>query len=118
MKINIKDKEFELHYSMRMFIIYENIMGSGLDINNLSTYTAVITLLYAAISSSIQYYKLGIELSFDDYMNWLDEDPATRIQEFTNWFLNHMNEQSEKIDKIVEEKTSNKDNSEDKKSKN
>ena len=57
MKIKFRDKELDLHYSNRMFIIYENIMGKGVSFEEQS-YTAVITLLYGALIGTLKYNNM------------------------------------------------------------
>lgn len=86
MKVNIKGKEFELHYSMRMYILYENIMGKSLSNGVQGTTTSMIVLMYCAILASIQYHKLNISLSYDDFMDWLDEQDASVFADFGKWF--------------------------------
>lgn len=91
MKINIKDIDLELHYSMRMYILYENILGKALNFENASSYTSVIVLFYSAIMASIQSKKLDITLTYDEYMDWLDEQNAQELlAEFSSWFASHV----------------------------
>ena len=91
MKINIKDTDLELHYSMRMYILYENILGKALNFENASSYTSVIVLFYSAIIASFQYKKLDITLTYDEYMDWLDEhNPQELLSEFSSWFASHI----------------------------
>lgn len=109
MKINFKDKELELHYSMRIYIIYENIMGKGLGFDQLQSYTAVISLFYAAVVASLQYNKMDSNVTYDEFIDWLDNDSALKIKEFTEWFMSHVLAQADKVDekqeKILAEKS-------------
>ena len=108
MKILFRGKELDLHYSMRIYIIYENIMGKGLGFDELQSYTAVISLFYAAVVASLQYNKMDSNVTYDEFINWLDEDSAPRIQEFTNWFVGCVNAQADKVDEVVNKDTANK----------
>ena len=103
MKIKFRDNEVELHYSMRIYIIYENIMGKGLGFEQLQSYTAVISLFYAALVASLQYHKMDSNVTYDEFINWLDEDSAPRIKEFTEWFMSHVLAQSDKVDEKQEQ---------------
>lgn len=101
MKINFRGQDLELHYGMRIYIIYENIMGKGLGFDELQSYTAVISLFYAALVATLQYNKLDSNVTYDEFINWLDEDSGVRIQEFTNWFVSCVNAQADKVDEKV-----------------
>ena len=104
MKINIKDIDLELHYSMRMYILYENILGKALNFENASSYTSVIVLFYSAIMATIQHKKLDITLTYDEYMDWLDEQNAQEIlAEFSSWFASHITTNSDLNDIKKEE---------------
>ena len=105
MKITFREQELELHYGMRIYIIYENIMGKALGFEELQSYTALVSLFYAAVVATLQYNKLDSNVTYDEFINWLDEDSAVRIQEFTNWFVSCVNAQADKVDEKV-----NKDN--------
>ena len=104
MKIIFREQELELHYSMRIYIIYENIMGKGLGFEQLQSYTAVISLFYAAIVASLQYHKMDSNVTYDEFIDWLDTDSALKIKEFTEWFMSHVLSQSDKVDELQEKK--------------
>lgn len=87
MKITIKNKELELHYSMRMYILYENITGKSLSFENMSSYTSLIVLFYCAIIATIQRNRIDMTISYDEFMDWLDEqNGATIMKDFSDWF--------------------------------
>lgn len=87
MKIKIKNKEIELHYSMRMYILYENITGKSLSFENMSSYTSLIVLFYSAIVATIQRNHINMTISYDEFMDWLDEqNGATIMKDFSDWF--------------------------------
>lgn len=105
MKINIKGKEFELHYSMRMYILYENILGKSIDSESTSSYTSIIALLFSAIMSSIHYYKLNISLSYDEFMDWMDSQNSTKlINDFSRWFVENITANAGLKDVVENEK--------------
>ena len=118
MKINFRDQEFDLHYGMRIYIIYENIMGKGLGFEELQSYTSVISLFYAAVVSSLQYNKLDSNVSYDEFIDWLDEDSAVKIKDFTQWFMSNVTAQSDKIDEAYEKELKETKSSKSSKSKN
>jgi len=86
MKVKIKGKEFELHYSMRMYILYENIMGKNLNVIEQGTTTSLIILMYCAVVASMQYHRINEHVAYEEFMDWLDEQPPTVFAEFGNWF--------------------------------
>lgn len=91
MKIKIKDIELDLHYSMRMYIIYENIMGKSLNFENASSYTSLIVLLYSSIIATIQKNKLDITITYDEFMDWLDTQNAQKVMtDFSEWFTSQL----------------------------
>lgn len=85
MKINIKGKELELHYSMRIHILYENIMNQSLSAVQGNT-TSLVILMYCAIMASIQKAKLNLTVNYDEFMDWLDEQNPEIFGEFSKWF--------------------------------
>lgn len=99
MIVNIKGNEIELRYSFRSMMIYEKIVGESFQPNGI---TEIIVYLYSTILSS----KKGIDLSFDDFVDWLDENPNA-INDFNDWllsvmakngYINQKNENGEVID--------------------
>ena len=91
MKIKIKNQELELAYSMRTYILFENIQGQSLSFENLNSYTSLIVLFYSAIVATIQKRKLDITLSYDEFIDWLDDNNGENmIKEFSNWFTTQL----------------------------
>ena len=91
MKINIKNQELELAYTMRTYILFENIQGQSLSFENLNSYTSLIVLFYSAIVATIQKRKLDISISYDEFIDWLDENNGENmIKEFSNWFTTQL----------------------------
>ena len=88
MKITLDNKEFELRYSMRMFIIYENIMKKSLNFKDLVNYTNLITLFYSAVFCTAKYNKVQFDPTFDGFINWVDDNGGERLlEEFAQWMV-------------------------------
>lgn len=85
MKVNIKGREIELHYSMRIHILYENVMNQSLSAVQNKT-TSLVVLMYCAIVASIQKARLDLPLSYEDFMDWIDEQGPDIFSEFSKWF--------------------------------
>lgn len=105
MKINIKGKELELHYSMRIHILYENIMNQSLSAVQGNT-TSLVVLMYCAIMASIQKVRMNLTVSYDEFMDWLDEQKPDIFGEFSKWFAESVEVYSGVKLKKEEEKTS------------
>ena len=91
MKINIKNQELELAYTMRTYILFENIQGQSLSFENLNSYTSLIVLFYSAIVATIQKRKLDITISYDEFIDWLDDNNGENmIKEFSEWFTTQL----------------------------
>ena len=87
MKINIKNQEIELSYSMRIYILFENITNKSLSFESMQSYTSLIVLFYSSVLASIQKQKLNITISYDEFMDWLDDSNGEQmIKEFSTWF--------------------------------
>ena len=102
MKINIKGTELDLHYSMRIYLIYETITGKTLSLET-GSYTVSVNLFYSAILASMQHANLDLNLEYDEYLDWLDEQGMDLIKEFIEWFLKIMNVNSSLVEKQIDE---------------
>lgn len=102
MKIIFREKELELHYSMRIYIIYENIMGTNVDPNDMKSYTSIISLFYAALVASLQYHKMDSNVTYDEFIDWLDDNAQSKINEFSEWFVKSIIAQQDKVDAVQE----------------
>lgn len=102
MKVNIKGKELDLHYSMRIYLIYETITGKTLSLET-GSYTVSVNLFYSAILASMQHYHLDLDFEYDEYLDWLDEKGIDLIKEFIEWFLKIMNVNSSLAEKQIDE---------------
>ena len=77
MKVKINDREVELKYSFRSFMIYENITGKSFNPTNL---TDILVFFYSTILGSDK----SAELKFDEFMDMIDLHPAL-VTEFSEW---------------------------------
>lgn len=82
MKIKIKDLEITLKNSFRSLIIYEAMTKKTFKPE---TITDVIVYFFSVISASANPQQVD----WDDFMNWLDENPNA-ISEFQNWLTSTM----------------------------
>lgn len=79
MKYNIKGTDYELRYSIRAMMMYENITGESFNPDNL---TNILTFFYCIVVSSSKDYSY----SFDEFIDNLDENPNI-LQELTQWMI-------------------------------
>ena len=93
MEITIKNKTITLKRTFRSLIAYESATGKAF---NPKTVTESIMYFYCVIIAS----DMELELTYDEFMDWLDENP-TALQEFTQWLI----EQSEIESKLTKKKT-------------
>ena len=77
MKISYKEKEYELKWSFRALMIYENIVKQSF---NPKTITDVILFFYSILCASAK----GETIVFDEFMDWVDDNP-TSITQFSEW---------------------------------
>ena len=102
MKVNIKGTELDLHYSMRIYLIYETITGKTLSLET-GSYTVSVNLFYSAILASMQHANLDLNFEYDEYLDWLDTQGMDLIKEFIEWFLKIMNVNSSLVEKQIDE---------------
>lgn len=101
MKIKIKEQELELHYSLRIYMFYENIMGHSIDMQTISSYTSLVVLFYSSILATLQYEHKNLDISYDEYMDWLDSQHNI-LSDFASWFIKNV-EVSAKVTPIKED---------------
>lgn len=77
MKVNFNNKTYTLKYSFRALMIYENITNHSFNPKGI---TDVVIFFYSVVVASAK----DTNLSFDDFIEWLDENP-TSINEFSAW---------------------------------
>lgn len=91
MKINIQGKEIELFYTMRMYIIYENITGESVDFENMKSLKQISTLFLSTIMGSAQKQNIQLDITYNDYMEWLDDNGGyIMINKYATWLQEQM----------------------------
>ncbi len=86
MKVTIKNKEIELRYSFRSMMIYEKITGTSFNPKGV---TEIMIYFYSSILASDK----NIDLSFEEFMNWIDENPNA-LNDFTMWITSTLTKNS------------------------
>lgn len=100
----VGDAEYELHYSFRIYIMYETITGHNLDFNNINA-TDLLLLLYSSVLSTLQYNKVEHTMKYEDFMNMIDDCGGEYLlTSFANWFINKMKQQAELLQANDEDK--------------
>ena len=79
MTITIKDKTITLKKTFRSLIAYEQATKQSF---NPSTITEIIMYFFCVVIAS----DMELELTYDDFMDWLDDNPTT-LQEFSEWIV-------------------------------
>ena len=91
MKITIKGQEIELHYTMRMMVIYENITGESVDFTNMESIKQLTTLFLACIIASAKKAKIDLNITYDDFVDWVDDNGGYVIlNDFALWLAAEM----------------------------
>lgn len=90
MKVKIKGKTLDLHYSMRIYLIYETITSKSLSLQE-SSLNTLVSLFYSAILGTMQYKKMNLDLDWDTYIDWLDTQRPDILNEFSKWFIGCVN---------------------------
>ena len=85
MEIVIKNKIVSLKYSFRALMIYENITQKSFNPQGL---TDVITFFFSVVVASAK----DTTLSFDDFLEWLDNNPDS-LNQFSQWLTDVYNHQ-------------------------
>ncbi len=103
MKVKIGEREIEMHYSLRMYMLYENRLGESVDFTKLNNYTYTLNLFYCAVLSSMQYHKMELDLEFDEFMDWTDtKEGMSTIPEFLAWYFTNLKLQEEILGNATE----------------
>lgn len=92
MIVKINDKEITLRKTFRSLIMYEKATGASFA---MSTVTDMIMYFYCVVATSM---KDGDEITFDDFVDWLDEDNV-KLLEFTKWIA-----EQNKIEELTQSK--------------
>ena len=96
MKIKIHDNEIELRYSMRSFVIYEEIVGKSLNLEDINSLSSIAYLFYANILATMQYNGMTLDFTYDDFWNYIDDNGGIRlITEFSEWYMKQLQAQAD-----------------------
>lgn len=121
MIVKIGEREIEMHYSLRMYILFENRLGDSVDYTKIllgGKYTETLNLFYCAVISSMQYHKMELDLEFEEFMDWIDtEEGMSAVPVFCKWYIENLMLQKELQDKIIEKINKKSDKKSDKKGK-
>ena len=79
MTITINNKEYLIKYSIRAFLIYEQITGKQFSLNTL-------TDQYLYLFCLIMAKNPDIDFSFDELIDYCDEDP-TIMEQFAKFLV-------------------------------
>lgn len=99
MKIQIKDHEIELQYCMRMYLKYEQRTGKSISFDGMTSYTGIMDLLYCAIAATLEHKKyrdLGLSLTYEEFLDWTDDQQGNKIlDDFNKWLIDVMAAQAD-----------------------
>lgn len=84
MKIEILGREVELKTTLRTYINYEKITGRSFNEMELNSLENMLKYMYATFLACGKYDVNDI--SEDDFMDYLDEDPSVIIK-FSEWMM-------------------------------
>lgn len=79
MKIKFNNNEYEMKYSFRALMIYENIMGKSFNPQGL---TDIIIFFYSTVLANSN----NATILYDDFLDWLDENP-NELNNFSEWLM-------------------------------
>lgn len=79
MKVTFNEKEYEIKYSFRAYMIYENIMGKSFSPQGL---TDMIIFFYANLLAAAK----GDTIKYEDFLDWLDDNPD-ELNKFSKWLM-------------------------------
>lgn len=87
MKIKFGDKEYELKYTLRAFMFWEQMMGKPFDVRTL---TDTYVLFYCFLLASNKPF----DVNFEEFMDLLDENHLA-VKDFNEWFARETELQSQ-----------------------
>lgn len=109
MKIKVNGKDLEMHYSMRSFVIYEEITGKSLNFEDITSLSAIVNLFYSNVLASMQYAGMELTLTYNEFWNYLDDNNGPElIKEFSEWYMKHLEAQAD-FNKLKAPKEENKE---------
>ena len=87
MTIEINNNKVELKQTLKSMLIFEKITEQSFDIKTISD---VIIYFYSCVIAS----KKDIDLSFDDFIEWLDKN-QNAFASFNEWLLRTAEQQQQ-----------------------
>lgn len=104
MKVTYKEKEYELKYSFRALMLYENITQKSFQPKNV---TDMITFFYSVLLASAKE-----PIDFNEFIDWLDEN-IDQLNIFSAWLISSLevNKQKEPKPKTRKDKKEQTDDS-------
>ena len=94
MKLQIKDREVELRYSLRIYMVFESMVNRAFNPNLTSD---AIMLFLAAILSS----DPNCDIDLDELIDKIDEEPML-LDDFIKWYSVKVNMTAKKKTKAKE----------------
>lgn len=86
MIITIDNTEYRLKYTLRGYMIFEQITNHSFNGNGMSDF---ITLFYSMVMAS----NKEATLDFETFIDWLDETPK-KLHEFSEWIGENIRKQN------------------------
>ena len=104
MKITIDGKTFDMHYSFRMHMLYEEVKEQPMqDVKKFMLKDQAI-LFYNAVQATLKYNHCDYLMDWDDFCNWVDDNGGEYfLGKFSAWYLKAANKQAAKINELVKE---------------
>lgn len=90
MKVTYNGTEYELKYSFRALMIYENAANKTFQPKGM---TDVIIFFYSCILAAAR-----TAIDFDEFIDWLDDNP-NELTNFSNWLTEQFNLNEQKAPK-------------------
>lgn len=104
MKIKLNDKELELVYSIRTLYIYEQQMDEPLDYTKLNKLYVILSLFYCNILATLQSRHEPLDLTWDDFIAWLDTNGGyPLVYDYITWFNKQLEIQAKLIKPVTPE---------------
>lgn len=104
MRITINNKTFDLHYSFRMGMLYEDSTEKPITPETKITQRDVVILFYAAVKATWEYNNEDLYLTWEQFCNWIDDNGGEWIiKKFSDWYEQAIKAQTEKIKQLQKE---------------
>lgn len=108
MKVNIKNHDLELSFTIRMQINYEQKFNKPIDYEHINNIDIATGAFWACVNATFEKQKIDETISLDDFKDWIDDNGGLfMVNKFGIWVTKKLNEQWQFIneqDKENEEK--------------